>query len=189
VTVCPTGRVVNKWWRHARRHWRGVNATQRKHGCSLIIAGAQAAKGIKHPNIAYRLVNPEFEPERIDRQPKAIGSGNGVGDYRKLLGQSGQQWYQQYQQHPQLMQPNAGPLTVFGDLLRQQIATTPVKSISSHLHLCVVRCNDSLWDTNDTTLKNGQAWTMPNVATDHTSYLKLLKQYGIVDAEAEAGVA
>lgn len=184
----PTGKIVHTWWRHARRHWNSLDAQQQKHGCRLIVAGAQPAKGIKHRNIAYRLQKPTFEPETIDRQPKSIGSGNGVAGYRKLLGQSGLQWYQQYQQHPQFMQASAGPLTVFGDLLRQEIANTRVKSVSGHLHLCVVRCNDILWDTNDTTLKNGQRWKMPPVATDRASYLKLVEQYGLA-AEAEAAVA
>jgi hypothetical protein len=184
----PPGAIIHKWWRHARRHWKSVDAQQQKHGCKLIVAGAYPGKGIKHGNIAYRLCAPAFAPERIDREPKSIGSGNGVAQYRKLLGQSGFQWYQQYQQHPQFMQPSVGPLAVFGDVLRDAIATTPVKSVSEHLHLCVVRCNDTLWDTNDTTLKNGQPWTMPTVATDRASYLKLVKEYGLA-AEADTAVA
>jgi hypothetical protein len=184
----PPGKIVHTWWRHARRHWKSVDFAEAKYGCKLIVAGAQPAKGIKHPNIAYRLCAPEFTPERIDRQPKSVGSGNGVANYRKLLGQSGQQWYEQYQQHPQFMQANAGPLTVLGDIIRGGIANTPVKSVSGHLHLCAVRCNDILWDTNDTTLKNGQLWTMPKVATDRPSYLKLVKHFGIA-AEGDAAVA
>ncbi len=97
-------------------------------------------------------------------------------------------WYEQYQQHPQFMQGDASPLTVFGDLLRQEIANTPIQSVSGHLHLCVVRCNDIIWDTNDTTLANAQAWKMPPVATDRASYLKLVSQYGLA-AEADAAIA
>lgn len=68
----PTGRIVHKWWRHARRHWKSADARQRKHGCQLIVAGARPAKGIVNPNIAYRLSAPEFEPETIDRQRASI---------------------------------------------------------------------------------------------------------------------
>jgi hypothetical protein len=185
----PPGRIIHRWWRHARRHWReNVTAERQNLGCKLIVAGAYPAKGFKHGNVAYRLSAPEFTPERIDREPQAIGSGNGVAQYRQLLGQSGHQWYQQYQKHPQFLQSSAGPLTVFGDILREAIAQTPAKGVSEHLHLCVVRCDDILWDTNDTTLKNGQQWKMSKVATDRASYLKLVKQHGLA-TEADAAVA
>jgi len=88
----PTGRIVSKWWRRARYDWKSVDPQQEKLGCALIIAGAQAAKGFVHRNIAYRLCAPDFEPETIDREPRSIGSGNQVASYRNLLGQSGYEW-------------------------------------------------------------------------------------------------
>lgn len=174
----PTGRIVSKWRRQARRAWDQIDPPAKKLGCSLIVAGAQAPKGFVHKNIAYRLRDPQFEPERIDREPRAIGSGNQVAEYCKLLGQSGFEWYLQYQEHPELMHPDAGPLAPFGAILADAIQKNPAKGVSPHLHLCVVRCNDMHWGTNDITLKDGQPWTMPHVASDWPSFQHLAGQVG-----------
>ncbi len=182
----PTGRIVRTWWRHARRAWTQVDAEDKMLGCSLIIAGAQAHHGFVHKNIAYRLRHPKFELERIDREPRAIGSGNQVEAYRKLLGQSGFEWYQQYQQYPQLMQPGAGPLAPFGAILADAVTKNPAKGVSPHLHLCVVRCNDIQWGTNDTTLKNGQPWSMPPVADTWKAFQALADKVGAASETAAA---
>lgn len=81
----PTGRLVHRWWRTARRAWKHADSEAQKLGCSLIVAGAQPRRGFIHPNTAYKLRAPEFSPERIRREPVAIGSGNNVEAYRELL--------------------------------------------------------------------------------------------------------
>jgi len=139
-----------------------------------------------HKNIAYRMGHPDFEPERIYREPRAIGSGSQVEAYRKVLGQSGADWYQQYQQYPELMQPDAGPLAPFGAILAAEIKKNPVKGVSPNLHLCVVRCNDIRWGTNDTTLDDGTLWSMPSVTDDWPSFRALAKQLGCAAQAAAA---
>ncbi len=39
---------------------------------AVIVAGAQAPRGRVHENIAYRMQCPDFEPDRIDRQPRSM---------------------------------------------------------------------------------------------------------------------
>jgi hypothetical protein len=84
------------------------------------------------------------------------------------------------------MQPDAGPLAPFGAILAEAIQKNPGKGVGPHLHFCVVHCNDMHWGTNDTTLKNGQQWTMPPVASDWPSFQNLAGQVG---AAAETAAA
>ena len=181
----PTGRVVFKWWRKARRLWNQQPDETQKLGCSLIIAGAQPRKGFINYNSAFRLRAPLFEPERIRREPLSIGSGNAVDAYRELLRQAPDWWAREYNKRPGLMLGTSGPLELFAAVVRDKIDTHPTAGVSPHLHLCLVRHKDIIWDTNDVITASGR-WVMPTVATDWNSFSTMASQSGCA---ADAAIA
>lgn len=180
----PTGRIVWKWWRQARHLWASVDPTPKALGCSLMIAGAQPAKGFVHKNSVYRLRHSsEFRPERITRDAVSIGSGSGVESLLKAMTTPTIDQYTLAQQHQDLSKVH--PLGVYGRILATAIQATSAKAISPHLHLCVVRCNDILWAPSHEVAPKATQGAMPVVATDWPSFAKFASTIG---AAAEAAV-
>jgi len=174
---------VETAWDSARALWRTAPAEEQRLGCSLIVIGAQKARGFVHRNIGFRLDAPHFNPEPFGKEPVSIGSGSDVDAYRDLLRESGSHWLDRIRRFDLA---RVGPLEPFGAILGDTIAANPTPGVSPHLHLCQVRCNDMRWHTNDRTLSNGKRWSMPNVAKDMPSYLKLCGAHNVVGGAATA---
>jgi hypothetical protein len=181
VECVPTDALVRDWRPRAVAEWGATTDDQRALGCSLLMVGAQAKRGILNRNTGYCLRGPDFVPHQFGKKPFTIGSGSDVAAYRAVLEKGPWEWSKMLRQ---FNLRRGGPLDPFGTIMGKTIERNPKRGISPHLHLCVVRCDDFIWGTNDRTLSSGVHWVMPQVASDYASYRQMCNSTSIASGSA-----
>ncbi len=161
----PTEELVRGWSLRAAALWSVAPPAEQELCCSLLIVGAEP-RGIRTPNLGFRLTAPDFEPRPIGRSPYSIGSGNSVEHYTALLDIGGLESLLMMRQFNVGKLAPADPLAA---ILGRRIARRPVPGVSPHLDTCVVRCNDIIWSTNAALLPPGTP-PRPQVAEDWPTY-------------------
>lgn len=185
-TDCPpVDQFITAWYPRAADRWARAAASEQKLGCSLLLVGADDRPGrtVRVKNSGFSLRAPDFTPTRFRKEPISIGSGANVDKYTEVLEMDGLQWLKML---PQFNLKNGGPLDPFGGVLGKRIDRNPTPGISPHLHLCLVRCHDIIWRTNDRDLPAGRRWTMPKVANSWTEFQTLCSAAGAAADDATA---
>lgn len=181
-TCVGTDGLVQAWYPRVAAAWQSAPPDEQAIGCSLLVVGANEKRGFVNRNYGYCLRKPDFVPVPFGKKPISIGSGGSVEKYRAALERDGLQWLKMVAQ----FSLSGGPLDPFGTIVGKTIVRNPEPGISPHLHLCVVRCDDFIWSTNDRTLPRGGSFTMPPVAGDYATFVQMRKGVGIASDCAEA---
>ena len=178
----PIDTLVQGWYPRVAAAWQSAPAGEQSAGCSLLVVGAEEKRGFVNRNRGFCLRKPTFFPEEFGKKPISIGSGSTVKKYQAALERDPLQWLKMVAQF-NLM---GGPLDPFGTIVGKTIARNPEPGISPHLHLCVVRCDDFIWGTNDRPLPRGGSFAMPPVAADYTKFIQMSQALGLASDAAEA---
>lgn len=186
------GKVVFKWYRHARRAFKYAPDSVKDLGAQLMLVGVSPTadlgiRGYARPTVAI-LRAPDFFPCLLKiNAVEAIGSGATIGIYVRAVESLNSD------SNPLLKAEvgmRGGYAIAIMHVIRMTIQDHPEATVSPHVHVCLVRRGEIRISNSDTTVypRNGPPIKirMPPVATTWPEFERLCQDAG---ADAIAATA